>query len=171
MAHNNCNSCSKVKFCSKCTKDTKCPRYDKCTIEQTPPNVAGKWRYYEEEVQHDSFADKSLWGSIYKTRTSTSEFELIQNGLFVQDKLVPNMTQPPTLSIWEKIRDYEGNFIRWQLNLVDTDYDNDYLNYNYVSTDCYNNAIYLEGIKLETGFTLLDPEQTPEVAFISITRI
>ena len=169
---NKCNmSNNKIKFCDKCDNDFKCERFQKCNIARDPPNVAGKWRYYEEEVQHDSFADKSLWGSIYKTRKGRKDFELIQNGLFVQVKPTPNMTQPPKLSIWEKIRDYRGNFISWQLNTIDTDYENDVIRYNYVSTDCNNNVMYLEGIKLETGFTINDPTQTPEVASVKLVRI
>lgn len=170
-SNNKCNTYStKIKFCDKCDSDFKCPRFEKCNLEKNPPNVAGKWRYYETEVQHNGMDPKD-WGSIYKPVSNTSEFELIQNGVFVQTKPSPLLTRPPELSVWEKIRDYRGNFISWQLNTIDTNFDNDYLRYNYVQTDCYNNAISLEGIKLETGFTRNDPAQTPEVAIIRIVRI
>jgi hypothetical protein len=160
------DKCCDNKGYSRCRKSNESSKH----FSKTPPNVVGKWKYYEEEVQHKSRKSED-WGSIYNPIISTGEFELIQNGVFVQTKPNSKLERPPELSVWEKIRDRYGNFISWQLNTVDTNYDNDILRYNYVKTDCCNNAILLEGIKLETGFMKNNPDQTPEVAIIKIIRI
>lgn len=168
MNHHNKNEL--VKLCSKCTETSKCSKFETYDFQKNPPNIAGKWEYYEEEVQHNGF-NPSEWGSIFKPIINKGEFELIQNGLFVQTKPSLKLSKPPELSVWEKIRDYKGNFINWQLNTIDTNFDNDILRYSYVSTDCHNNAIVLEGIKLEMGFSKSNENQVPEVAVIKITRI